>query len=162
MGGIILVIGASLRLLCVGQASIHDAKLTPHDRMQRINALDAERANFESTLRGLELLVGPTLAPLELPIGEGANFQGVVDLLADEAITYDASGPRRGPVPAELADLEARVRSSLLEAIVVSDDTLTERYLEGDIPSMEELEPALSELMIAGRIVPVTCGSHYE
>lgn len=124
-----------------------------------VNALDAERANFELTLRGLELLVGPTLAPLELPIGEGAKFQGVVDLLADEAITYDARGPRRGPVPTELADLEARVRSSLLEAIVVADDTLTERYLEGDIPTMEELEPALSELMIGGRIVPVTCGS---
>jgi elongation factor G len=124
-----------------------------------VNALDAERANFESTLRGLELLVGPTLAPLELPIGEGATFQGVVDLLADVAITYDARGSRRGPVPTELADLEARVRSSLLEAIVVADDTLTERYLEGDIPTMEELEPALSELMIEGRIVPVTCGS---
>ncbi len=124
-----------------------------------VNALDAERANFELTLRGLELLVGPTLAPLELPIGEGAKFQGVVDLLADVAITYDARGPRRGPVPTELADLEARVRSSLLEAIVVADDTLTERYLEGDIPTMEELEPALSELMIEGRIVPVTCGS---
>ena len=124
-----------------------------------VNALDADRANFESTLRGLEQLVGPTLAPLELPIGEGADFQGVVDLLADEAITYDAQGPRRGPVPADLADLEARVRSSLLEAIVVADDTLTERYLEGDIPTMEELESVLSVLMIEGRIVPVTCGS---
>ncbi len=124
-----------------------------------VNALDAERADFEATLHGLEQLVGPTLAPLELPIGQGANFAGIVDLLADEAITYDAHGPHRGPVPPELADLESRVRSSLLEAIVVADDSLTERYLEGDIPTMEELEPALSELMIEGRIVPVTCGS---
>ena len=124
-----------------------------------VNALDAERANFEATLHGLEQLVGPTLAPLELPIGQGADFAGVVDLLADEAITSDAKGPRRAPVPSDLADLEARVRASLLEAIVVADDTLTERYLEGDVPSMEELEPALGELMIEGSIVPVTCGS---
>jgi len=124
-----------------------------------VNALDAERANFEATLHGLEQLVGPTLAPLELPIGQGADFTGVVDLLADEAITYDAKGPRHEPVPADLAELEARVRASLLEAIVVADDTLTERYLEGDVPTMEELEPALGELMIEGRIVPVTCGS---
>ena len=124
-----------------------------------VNALDAERANFESTLNALERVVGPILAPLELPIGEGASFSGVVDLLADEAITYDASGPHHDSVPADLADLEQRVRSSLLEAIVVADDSLTERYLDGEEPAMEELEPALGELMVEGRIVPVTCGS---
>jgi elongation factor G len=124
-----------------------------------VNALDAERADFESTLGSLEQVVGPRLAPLELPIGEGPSLQGVVDLLADEAIFYDDSAPRHAPVPAELADLESRVRASLIEAIVVADDTLTERYLEGDVPTMDELEPALAELMIEGRIVPVTCGS---
>ena len=124
-----------------------------------VNMLDAERADFESTLGSLESLVGPTLAPLELPIGEGPSLQGVVDLLADEAIFYDRSTPRHAPVPAELAELESRVRASLIEAIVVADDSLTERYLEGDVPTMEELEPALAELMIEGRIVPLTCGS---
>jgi len=124
-----------------------------------VNALDAERANFESTLNSLEHLIGPTLAPLELPIGEGPDLLGVVDLLADEAIFYDRSEPRHGAVPTELAELESRVRASLIEAIVVADDSLTERYLEGDVPSMEELEPALAEMMIEGRIVPVTCGS---
>jgi elongation factor G len=124
-----------------------------------VNALDAERADFESTLGSLELLVGPTLAPLELPIGVGPSLQGVVDLLADEAIFYDRATPRHAPVPAELAELESRVRASLIEAIVVADDSLTERYLEGDVPTMDELEPALAEMMIEGRIVPVTCGS---
>ena len=124
-----------------------------------INALDAERADFESTLSGLERLVGPTLAPLELPIGLGASFEGVVDLLADEAITYGPSGPTRGPVPADLAELEARVRSSLLEAIVVGDDELTERYLDGEVPALEELEAVLGAAMSEGRIVPVACGS---
>jgi elongation factor G len=124
-----------------------------------VNALDAERADVESTLGSLELLVGPTLAPLELPIGVGPSLQGVVDLLADEAIFYDRATPRHAPVPAELAELESRVRASLIEAIVVADDSLTERYLEGDVPTMDELEPALAEMMIEGRIVPVTCGS---
>lgn len=124
-----------------------------------VNALDAERANFEATLTALEALVGPTLAPLELPIGIGPSFEGIVDLLADEAIIYSPTGSRHEAVPSNLADLEARVRASLLEAIVVGDDTLTERYLEGDVPAMEELEPVLGELMSEGRIVPVTCGS---
>jgi len=51
------------------------------------------------------------------------------------------------------------VRDSLLEAIVVGDDSMTERYLEGEVPSMEELESGLSGLMTQGHIVPVTCGS---
>ncbi len=124
-----------------------------------INQLDAERADFEGTLGALEKLIGPTLAPLELPIGLGPEFSGVVDLLADEAIAYGAGGSKHGPVPSELADLERRVRDSLLEAIVVGDDTMTERYLEGEVPSMEELESVLGGLMVEGRIVPVTCGS---
>ncbi len=124
-----------------------------------INALDAERAKFEDTLSALEHLIGPTLAPLELPIGAGPEFTGVVDLLADEAIVYGPSGVRREPVPEGLADLEHRVRSSLLEAIVVGDDEMMERYLDGDMPKLEELETVLGNLMGEGRIVPVTLGS---
>ncbi len=124
-----------------------------------VNCLDAERANFESTLSALERLIGPTLAPLELPMGEGAGFEGIIDLLADEAITYGAGGTQHGPIPSGFAEMEARVRSSLLEAIVVGDDSLTERYLEGEVPSMEELEAVLGHLMVSGAIVPVACGS---
>lgn len=124
-----------------------------------VNCLDAERADFELTLTALEKLIGPTLAPLELPLGEGAKFEGIVDLLADEAITYGNGRPEHGPIPSSLAEVEARVRSSLLEAIVVGDDSLTERYLEGEVPAMEELEIVLGGLMTKGSIVPVTCGS---
>lgn len=124
-----------------------------------VNALDAERANFESTLSALEGLIGPTLAPLELPIGLGPDFTGVVDLLADEAIVYGDGVARHEAVPSGLADLEARVRASLLEAIVVGDDAMTERYLDGEQPSMDELETVLGRLMAEGRIVPVTLGS---
>ncbi|MGH9020237.1 MAG: elongation factor G [Acidimicrobiales bacterium] len=124
-----------------------------------INQLDHERADFESTLGALEKLVGPALAPMELPIGLGASFSGVVDLLADDAITYASGRPVHGPVPAELAELEHRVRDSLLEAIVVGDDSMTERYLEGDVPSMDELEGVMGSLMAEGRIFPVTCAS---
>jgi elongation factor G len=124
-----------------------------------VNKLDAERANYESTLGALEKLVGPALAPLELPIGINGTFRGVADLLTDEAITYAGAGATRGAIPEELSDLERRVRDSLLEAIVVGDDTLTERYLEGDAPSVDELESVLGHLMTEGRIFPLTCAS---
>ncbi len=124
-----------------------------------INALDAERAKFEDTLSALEGLVGPTLAPLELPIGAGPEFTGVVDLLADEAIIYGPKGPRHEAVPDGLAELESRVRGSLLEAIVVGDDEMTERYLDGETPPLDDLEAVLGRLMSDGRIVPVALGS---
>ncbi len=124
-----------------------------------VNALDAERADFEATLAALENLVGPRLAPLELPIGSSGAFEGIVDLLADEAIVYGGSTAQRGPIPASLAELEQRVRASLLEAIVVGDDSLTERYLEGEVPDTAELEEVLGHLMINAHIFPLTCGS---
>jgi elongation factor G len=124
-----------------------------------VNSMDAERANFEATLGALETLVGPMLAPLELPMGQGATFKGIIDLLADDALTYGGGSPSHGPIPAEFAALEGRVRSSLLEAIVVGDDSLTERYLDGYVPAMDELEVVLGHLMSSGRIVPLACGS---
>jgi elongation factor G len=124
-----------------------------------VNGLDAERSDYGATVAALEAVIGPTLAPIEMPIGTAEGFVGIVDLLADEAITYDGSGAHHGGVPEELAELEERLRASLLEAIVVGDDSLTERYLDGDVPDMAELEPVLGQLMADGTIVPVTCGS---
>ncbi|EQD70336.1 translation elongation factor G, partial [mine drainage metagenome] len=124
-----------------------------------VNALDAERADYESVLRELESMVGPTLAPLEIPLGSGSDFTGVVDLLRDEALVYGPDGERRTAIPASVADLEARARASLLEAIVVGDDAMTERYLENEDLAWDELEEVLSRLMSDGRIVPVTVGS---
>ena len=124
-----------------------------------VNALDAERADYESVLRELESMVGPTLAPLEIPLGSGGDFTGLVDLLRDEALVYGPDGERRTAIPASVADLEARARASLLEAIVVGDDAMTERYLENEDLAWDELEEVLSRLMSDGRIVPVTVGS---
>jgi len=124
-----------------------------------INALDAERADYASTLNSLEGMIGPILAPLELPLGEGPTAEGIVDLLGDVAITYSTGKPKSLPIPAELVDLESRVRSSLMEAIVVGDDSLTEKYLAGEEPSLDELESVLGHLMSAAGAVPLTCGS---
>ena len=124
-----------------------------------LNALDAERADFDHALSALESLVGPALAPLELPLGIGEGFVGVVDLLTDEALRYGAGPAHHEKVPEDLAERERRVRASLLEAIVVGDDSLTERYLEGDEPDLDQLESTLGHLMAEGRIVPVILGS---
>ncbi len=128
-------------------------------RLVFVNKLDRERASFDRVLGELRERFGAGIAPLELPLGEEHDLRGVVDLLADEAITYDGEGRHAGPIPAELADLEHQVREHLVEGIVVGDDAQMERYLEGDVPSTEELEATLATGVAAGVVFPVVCGS---
>ena len=128
-------------------------------RVVFVNKLDRERADFSRTLDGLRETFGTGIAPLALPIGAETEFRGLVDLLADQAISYDGGKASTGPVPADMVDLEGRVRDNLIEGIVIADDTLMERYLEGDIPSPAELSGALAVGVSDGAVQPVLCGS---
>ena len=109
-------------------------------RLVFVNKLDRERADFERTLDQLRERFGSGIAPLELPIGTEAAFNGVADLLTDTAITYLGAKSTTGPIPEDMSELEHRVREALIEGIVVADDELMERYLEGEVPSTKELE----------------------
>lgn len=128
-------------------------------RMIFINKLDRERASFERTLDDLRTVFGAGVAPLELPVGEEGAFRGVADLLTDTAITYDDGAPTTGPIPADMEVSEHEVHDALLEGIVVADDVLMERYLEGDIPSPAELEVTLAKGVAEATVFPVLCGS---
>ena len=128
-------------------------------RLVFINKLDRERASFDRTLAGLQERFGAGIAPLELPVGEENEFQGIADLLTDSALLYDGGSPRQAPIPDDLAELEHQVREQLVEGIVVGDDSLMERYLEGEIPSTDELEATLASGVAEGLVFPVVCGS---
>lgn len=128
-------------------------------RMIFVNKLDRERASFHRTLEQLQETFGAGIAPLELPIGEEHDFVGVADLLSDTAITYDGGQPTSGPIPPDMADQEHSVHDSLVEGIVVADDDLMERYLEGDVPSFDELEKTLAHGVASAQVFPVVCGS---
>ncbi|MBV9932753.1 MAG: elongation factor G [Actinobacteria bacterium] len=128
-------------------------------RMIFINKLDRERASFERTLEQLRSTFGAGVAPLELPIGEEAAFHGVADLLTDKAITYDTGKAVEGEIPEEMEAQEHQVHDNLVEGIVVADDDLMERYLEGDTPSPKELEETLAHGVASATVFPVICGS---
>jgi elongation factor G len=128
-------------------------------RMIFINKLDRERASFERTLDQLTSSFGAGVAPLELPIGEEGSFRGVADLLSDTAFVYDAEAVKTEPIPSDMEDLEHQVRDSLVEGIVVADDSLMERYLDGDVPSPKELGDTLAKGVAEATVFPVVCGS---
>ncbi len=128
-------------------------------RMIFVNKLDRERASFERTLDQLRDRLGAGVAPLELPIGNEASFNGIADLLTDTAHVYVDGVPHTEPIPDDMEALEHQVHDNLVEGIVVAEDALLERYLEGDIPSFSELEHALTLGIESATVFPVVCGS---
>jgi elongation factor G len=128
-------------------------------RLVFVNKLDRERASFSRTLEQLQAAFGAGIAPLELPIGEETAFEGVADLLSDTAITYHDGKPTTGSIPDEMEAQEHAVHDSLVEGIVVADDELMERYLEGDVPDFKELEETLAHGVASAQVFPVLCGS---
>jgi len=133
-------------------------------RMVVITKLDRERADFEATLAEVSKIFGAGVAPVQLPIGAEAKFNGVVDLLDDTATIYTpGEGPpvagREGPMPEELANQEHAIHEQLIEGIVVGDDDLTARYLDGETIERHELEVALAQGVADGTVFPVLCCS---
>ncbi|HSL59585.1 MAG TPA: elongation factor G [Acidimicrobiales bacterium] len=128
-------------------------------RMVFINKLDRERASFERTLDDLRDRFGSGIAPLELPIGSEAGFHGIADLLTDTAWIYDSGHAEQTEIPDEMEELEHQIHDNLVEGIVVADDDLLAGYLEGETPSVEQLEHTLLHGVTAASVFPVVCGS---
>jgi elongation factor G len=128
-------------------------------RLFFVNKLDAERADFERTLEQLRVRFGAGVAPLELPIGRATEFRGIADLLSDTAHVYESGTPHTEAIPDDMAALEHQVHDNLVEGIVVADEELLVRYLDGDVPAFEELERALGQGVADAVVFPVVCGS---
>jgi elongation factor G len=129
-------------------------------RMVFVNKLDRERASFERVLDELRDRFGAGIAPLELPIGAETHFCGIADLLTDTAWLYAEGGKAsHGEIPDDMEDREQQVHKNLVEGIVVGDDDLMERYLEGEMPSVDQLEATLAIGVDEASVFPVVCGS---
>jgi elongation factor G len=130
-------------------------------RMIFINKLDRERASFERTMDSIKEALGDSAIPIQIPIGQEASFQGIVDLITQKAYTYhDASGAyTEGEIPAELADMVEEYRENLIEKAAEGRDELIEKYLEeGELTDNEIIE-GIKAGIPSGTICPVFCGS---
>ncbi|MFM2076593.1 MAG: hypothetical protein RJA49_483 [Actinomycetota bacterium] len=129
-------------------------------RMIFVSKEDKDRADFHLVLQQLRDAFGTGIAPLELPLGEAASLHGVVDVLSEQALDYDATGARHTePMPSDVADEEHTLHDALIEEIVSGDDEQLERYLSGDTPSVAELERTLAREVLDCLEFPVLLGS---
>jgi elongation factor G len=125
-----------------------------------VNMLDRERADFYRVLEALRSQLSDKCVAVHIPIGAEHELKGIVDLLHMQAY-MDPEGQREsGPVdiPAEVQAEVEQYREQLLDAVVLTDEGLMERYLEGQELTPEEVAKALKEAVTRGEVFPVACG----
>lgn len=125
-----------------------------------VNKMDGERADFAKALESIEAAFdGVHTIPVELPIGKGADFKGVIDLLFMRAVIHDSGKAVVGDIPAEYLDEAKAARRALVEAAAEGNDDLTEKFLMEEELTNEEVILGLRQDLEAGRFCPVLCGS---
>ncbi len=132
-------------------------------RLVFINKMDRERADYAQVLAGLKNILEAQIVPLQLPIGQEASFQGVVDLVSQKAYT-GGSGKKMesGPIPDDLKDEVEQWRGDLLNYAAESDDALIEKFLEEGDLSPEEIYQGLRLGALKGQFVPVLFGATHN
>ena len=136
-------------------------------RMIFINKMDKIGADFYASVQSVKDRLGGNALEMQLPIGAEDQFKGVVDLVkncayvwADEAdlgAKFDTVD-----IPAEMADKAAEYREALIEAVADMDDAVMEAYFEGEMPDVETIQRLVRAATIAGKVVPVFCGTAFK
>jgi elongation factor G len=116
-------------------------------RMLILNKMDGENVDYPALVASCQELWGKACMPLNVPLGHGADFRGVADVLK---VPADTSGAVIDP--ASLSD-------TLLESIIEVDEQMTERYFEGDLPTDEEIAGLLARAVAEGTLVPIVAVS---
>ena len=127
-----------------------------------INKLDRERADFAKTLESIRKLLKARALPLTIPLGGGETLSGVASVLDQKAYAYPEGGHGLGKETALPQELGAEIkayRDTLIESIAETDDTLVEKYLDGQELTPEELVHGLRQAVLQRTLVPVYCGS---
>jgi elongation factor G len=113
-----------------------------------VTRIDADNAqSYDEIVTALQDTFGAACTPLMIPVGSRRDFSDVVNLL------------QPGEVPAALQEVVEERRGALMEAVISGDDTLLERYLEGETIPTAELAQVFSQVLINGAVVPILCCS---
>jgi len=131
-----------------------------------VNKMDRVGADFDMCLRMVRERLGAKAFPIQIPLGSGELFTGLIDLVRQIEIVYDDEtlGKKyvEGPVPAALQEKAKQMRHELLEACVEHDDAILHKYLEEHELTEEEIRRVIRKATVAGHIVPVICGAAFK
>jgi len=135
-------------------------------RIAFVNKMDRVGADFDNVVAEIRERLGAKAWPVQLPLGQGELFTGVVDVVRRVEIVYEEEAQGKhwheGPVPAALKAKVEQIRRDLIEAAVEYDDALLEKYLERHELSEEEVRRAVRAATCKLGIVPVFCGAAFK
>ena len=136
-------------------------------RIGFVNKMDRQGSNFLMVCNQVKTMLGSNAVPIVLPIGEEADFKGIVDLAKNRAIvwhdenfgsTFDVVD-----IPAEMQDEVKEYRAALIEAVAEYDEELMEKFFEDeDSITEEEVHAALRAAVMDRAIIPMICGSSFK
>jgi elongation factor G len=134
-------------------------------RIVFVNKMDRTGANFFKVYGQIRDRLRANAVPIQIPIGSESDLKGIVDLVKMRAfISKDDIGKdiEETDIPEDLLDQANEFRGKLIEAVAEQDDALTEKYLEGEELTEDEVRDGLRKGTISGAIVPMTCGSAFK
>ena len=134
-------------------------------RMVYVNKMDIMGANFYRVVDMLHDRLHANAHPIQLPIGAEADFRGIIDLLTMRAeVYYDDLGKdyRDEEIPADMLEDAQLYREQLIEALADIDDTIMEKFMEGEEPTVEEMKAAIRKGTIECKFFAVLCGTSYR
>jgi elongation factor G len=140
-----------------GQADLHQVP-----RIVFVNKMDRPGADFFLVIKQLRETLDANAVAFQLPIMEGDEFRGAVDLVNMNAWRYEGFERTEIPIPADMADAVKEARKNILEAVSDMDDALMERYLEGGDFTAAEIKGATRKAVLAMTVFPVFCGAAYK
>jgi elongation factor G len=131
-----------------------------------VNKLDRIGADYFSVVKQIKDVLAAQPLVMVLPIGVEDNFTGVVDLMTEKAWVWSSSEDPEAyeitDVPEDMLELVAEWREKLVETAVEQDDDLLEQYLEGNMPSIDDLKRCVRKGTIALEFFPTFCGSAFK
>jgi len=134
-------------------------------RMAYVNKMDIMGANFTHVVGMMHDRLKANAVPIQLPIGAESEFKGIIDLVEMKAyVYYDDLGKdiRVEEIPADMRDQAEEYHTKLLETVAEQDDSLMERYLEGEELPIPDIKACIRKATLANDMVPVVCGTSYK
>ena len=144
----------------------HQANRYGVPRFAFVNKMDRIGADFDRVVEMLRERLGANPIPIQLPIGASESFVGVIDVIDQKALYWNdeslGADFSHEDIPADLADVAAEARVSLIEAVADFDEDIMAKYLESEEVSSDEIRAALRKAVLQLELVPVMCGSAFK
>ena len=135
-------------------------------RIAFVNKMDRIGADFLGAVQMMKERLGANAVPIQLPVGQGDLFKGIIDLVKMKAhIFHDHTNGMTWDeidIPHDLQAQATEYRTKMLEAVSDEDDSLLEKYLEGKEITEQEIRVVLRRACLKVSIVPVLCGSSFK